>query len=624
MTLPMLRRGDAMTLEKREGPSAGTPDPSEKLTDPANLANLSQAGNGQEAAEDNNPFIDWDSLDRERRTETDDQNLIAELAKLSRLQYAKRRREAATEIGISVGDLDKVVNEVKRVAAEEAVLFPHWENEPAAQPVDGDDLLRAVTGMIRRHVAMDDGLALVGALYTVMTWVHEDVAVHSPILLVTSALPNSGKTTLIKVLSFVARNGMSTIGITGPALFRSIKKWQPTMAVDEADTAFVGNDDLKEVFNSGWTRGEGVIRCDPDTNEPKMYSTFCPKVIGMIGRKLPAATMSRCLTVAMRRKRADEKVEDFAHIDNPDLARIRAMCLRWAIDNAEALRAARPETPPGVDPNRARMNWHLLLAIAERAGPEWKRRAWAAVKSVEEVNAAADPELPLKALSDICDAFDRRAVDRLATSALIGELAGDPEGPWASYGKGGKIITDRQLARLLRDFRRGLGIRPKTIRIGESTAKGYLRSDFEEDFTAYLPRGPISATPGVTPSQVNENKDLGGVSSVTSDSMLRMPIRNTRPDVTDKASPKPLKDNDCDAVTDKTPENTPKSTCSVMTCAHCGGADGPVRDYIGDGGAVWLHPRCADAYGEASYAARVAAQAQAQADDLDLPEILKR
>jgi hypothetical protein len=36
------------------------------------------------------------------------------------------------------------------------------------------------------------------------------------------------------------------------------------------------------VINSGHTRGQGVVRCtDPDKN-------FCPKAIGMVGRKLPA------------------------------------------------------------------------------------------------------------------------------------------------------------------------------------------------------------------------------------------------------------------------------------------------------------------------------------------------
>ena len=62
----------------------------------------------------------------------------------------------------------------------------------------------------------------------------------------------------------------------------------------------------------------------------------------MIGRKLPSATLSRCLVIAMRRKRPDEEADDFDHVDNEHLARLRSRLLRWATDNAEALREASP------------------------------------------------------------------------------------------------------------------------------------------------------------------------------------------------------------------------------------------------------------------------------------------
>jgi hypothetical protein len=238
---------------------------------------------------------------------------------------------------------------------------------------DGEILLRALVEMLRRYVVMDKDQALVVALWIVLTWLHEQVVVHSPILLVTSPLPNSGKTTLLKLITFLVRNGLSSVSITGPALFRSIEKWAPTIAIDEADTAFVNNDDLKDVVNSGWTRGDFIIRYDSDTHDPRSYPTFCPKAIGMIGRKLPSATISRCLMIAMRRKRPDEHADDFDHIDNENLARLRSRLLRWAIDNAAALAAAEPEMPPGLH-NRTRMNWRMLLAIAKRCRS--KKAAW--------------------------------------------------------------------------------------------------------------------------------------------------------------------------------------------------------------------------------------------------------
>jgi len=142
------------------------------------------------------------------------------------------------------------------------------------------------------------------------TWVHDKVAVHSPILLVTSPEPNCGKSTLLGVIGYLVRQSLVSVLIKGPALFRSIEKWHPTFVIDEADTALVNNDDLKEVVNSGWTRGPTVVRCHPETLDPCPFSTFAPKAIGMKGRNLPDMTLSRTIIIEMQRKLAGEKAAE--------------------------------------------------------------------------------------------------------------------------------------------------------------------------------------------------------------------------------------------------------------------------------------------------------------------------
>jgi Protein of unknown function (DUF3631) len=165
----------------------------------------------------------------------------------------------------------------------------------------------------------------------------------------------------------LVRRGVSSVNITGPALFRSIEKWKPTFIIEEADTLLTNNDDLKEVVNGGWTRGETVIRCDPETNEPRPYSIFCPKAVGMVGRKLPPATLSRAIIIAMQRKRPDEVTDDFDYIDHDGFNELRSQLARFAADHIEALAKAKPEVPSGFH-NRVRANWLLLLAIADRTG----------------------------------------------------------------------------------------------------------------------------------------------------------------------------------------------------------------------------------------------------------------
>ena len=66
------------------------------------------------------------------------------------------------------------------------------------------------------------------------------------------------------------------------------------------------------------------------------------------------------------------------------------------------------------------------------------------------------------------------------------------EGPWLSYGRSGKQITDRQLAGLLDQFKRGYGIKSSTVRVDgiAGTPRGYDKADFEDGFASYLPLWP--------------------------------------------------------------------------------------------------------------------------------------
>ena len=55
---------------------------------------------------------------------------------------------------------------------------------------------------LRRFVVVQDDVAIAITLWILFSWVHE-VAVHSPLLVATSAEPDSGKSTLLGVLGFL-------------------------------------------------------------------------------------------------------------------------------------------------------------------------------------------------------------------------------------------------------------------------------------------------------------------------------------------------------------------------------------------------------------------------------------
>ena len=444
-------------------------------------------------------------------TKIDDDTEIERLARLTQMDYARARNGAAKQLGVTVGALDKEVNKCRKYHERERTPspWPHWDVEPWPESVDSEHLLRALIDRIRKHVVLTADQAVVVALWIMFTWVHEKAAVHSPILLVTSPEPNCGKSTLLGVVGYLVRRSLVSVSIKGPALFRSIEKWQPTFVIDEADTALANNDDLKEVINSGWTRGQSVVRCEPETYEPYPFSTFAPKAIGMKGRNLPDTTVSRAVIVEMQRKLPGERVMDFDHIDDTSLKELRCKLLRWAEDNGKQLTSDVPTIPDGFH-NRVRANWKLLLAIAELAGAASKARK--AALAVEKIQATFETSLGVELLHDI-RAFFEATPDRdtVFTKELIDWLAADPERPWVAYGRARKPITDRQIAKLLGDYR----IISGTVRVGATTNKGYQRGHFEEAWRRYpKPKSkPDGVVENLPPEEISKQGEIAPLRS---------------------------------------------------------------------------------------------------------------
>jgi hypothetical protein len=403
---------------------------------------------------------------------------IDELARLSAIEYDRRRERAATDLCVRISVLDEEVKTCRtRLAlkAEPPPLFPHWHVEAWPEAVDGNALIRDIMRRLQHHVVLTPAQALTVALWIMMAWTHAGAAIYSPILMTTSAEADSGKTTLLNLVGFLAPRSLSTVETTGAVLFRSIEKWSPTIIVDEADTMLVDNEPLRAIINSGWTRGSGVLRCGGDSNDPRLFSTFCPKAIGLKGRKMPDTTLSRCIIINLKRKKPSDRVED------AELANLRQQAQRWTRNNVATLETAVPELPAGFH-NRLGDNWRLMLAIADLAGGEWADRARQAATAIARV-VAADMSIGIKLLADTKDIFAITAVDRLPSLKLV-EALGEIEGhPWADW-KGGKLITQNALARLLEPF----GIRPGSIRLEDNRVlRGYQLSHFQDAFERYLP-----------------------------------------------------------------------------------------------------------------------------------------
>ena len=390
------------------------------------------------------------------------------------------------------------------------------------EPINGADLLDDICNAVKCYLVLPEGSAEVLALWAIHTHALECFG-HSPRLAITSPEKQCGKTTTLDVLGELVARPLPTSNATTAAIFRTIEIAKPTLLIDEADTFLGENEGLRGVLNSGHRRGGQILRTVGDDHEPRQFATWAPAAIAMIGR-LPDTLEDRSVSIALRRRRPTEKVQQFRSDRVQDLKQLTRKIARWCDDNRQSLAASDPNT--GALANRAADNWRPLFAIADIAGGAWSKLARNVAETAE--TAKQDQSARTMVLSDIRDIFaDRPGADRLRSAELADALGAMENRPWSEW-RNGKPITPAALARLLAPFR----IVPGTRRDGEFTFKGYLRSDFTEAFNTYLPDQTV------TPSRPNKDGHCDVLQNVT--------LEN---DVTVLKASQPNNDGHCDGVT---------------------------------------------------------------------------
>ncbi len=137
--------------------------------------------------------------------------------------------------------------------------------------------------------------------------------------------------------------------------------------------------------------------------------------------------------------------------------------------------------------DRAGDIWEPLLVLADIAGGPWPELARQAAQHLSAAAARSSPITSL--LLDILLQFGAIATDRIFSWQLLEGLNNAVDRPWSATRGGGRAVNEFWLAQQLRPY----GIRPRTIRRGDATAKGYLWDDFIETFRRYIPRSEIDA-----------------------------------------------------------------------------------------------------------------------------------
>jgi hypothetical protein len=370
-------------------------------------------------------------------------------------------------------------------------------------------LLEDVAGFIGRYVALGpeprDAIAL---------WVAHthclDAFESTPRLALISPVKQSGKTRTLEVIELLVPNPMNVVNTTSAALFRQVAAERPTLLMDEADTylspeAAKQHEELRAFVNAGHRRAAKAWRCvgEPARMRVEAFPAYCALAIAGIG-DLPETVIDRSVVVKMKRRARHEHIESFrARRAEPEGAKLRARLASWA--RRATKRLAEPEMPDGVT-DRAADVWEALLSIADYTGGDWPERARTACVKLNGDRATSDVDPSIRLLADTYAVFK---ADRLRSEELVELLVAIEESPWAHLRRG--PLTASGLARRLRPF----DIRPDSIRIGDKTFKGYLRSQFGDAWDRYLPSSLQAEQPEQAEQHAPDVPDVPDVPALT-------------------------------------------------------------------------------------------------------------
>ncbi|MHA1853763.1 MAG: hypothetical protein ACTSUF_09705 [Candidatus Heimdallarchaeaceae archaeon] len=185
-------------------------------------------------------------------------------------------------------------------------------------------LFEKICSKINYYIDFEDrNCTHITALWIIGTYFHRLFSAY-PYLYLTG-VKRSGKTTLLKLISYLAFNPMLCGSLTTSSMFRFIDGASPTLLIDDQDWLAAYKQDrgeLVDLLKNGYKQGDYVLRSERPTQKekfrPVMFDTYCPKAISNI-KGMDDILEERCITIIMERTLSKEYSDRVANMDyDPD------------------------------------------------------------------------------------------------------------------------------------------------------------------------------------------------------------------------------------------------------------------------------------------------------------------
>lgn len=339
-----------------------------------------------------------------------------------------------------------------------------------------------IAAWISRYAILPNEIdAKVLALWAAHTWIATELYT-TPRLVISSPVPGSGKTRVLELLEHICSDPRLTVSSSPAALYRRIARAHesgigklPTILFDETDTIFNGRpgpgaEGLRGLINAGYKAGATVDRCGGEDSDFDVieFPVYAPVALAGLAGHMPDTITSRAILIEMQKRSSGESVAPYrARRAESEICHARKTVERWSNSARSKVANYEPVMPPGVEDRPAEV-WEPLLIVADLAGGHWPQTARTACQAAIQRPIVRAPSRSVELLEDVREVMGHGqslSYPRLAkvpTTTLLRLLQDLPNSQW-------KDLNPRSLAGLLAQF----SVAPGTIRIAETTAKGY-------------------------------------------------------------------------------------------------------------------------------------------------------
>lgn len=312
----------------------------------------------------------------------------------------------------------------QHAAASESVRIAHLR----ALKIEPAVLIEELKQFFNQRMQLRAGADLILALYALNTWCF-DLFETVAYLLVSSPLPQCGKTRLLALLEVVCARARSWVSVSGASMFRTVELHKPTLLIDQVEKLAAFDEtsrDIIAILEAGYKKGARVPRMTGKNHDTlREFSSHCPKVLACVG-KLRGALLDRCIVIELERKPPGFKLKSARTKALASLAgKLREDCEAYSVQHRdELLRLYEEEPDEGYWPDLSDREQELFgpLLLHARVGGFEERAFNAALTFSGRKLDIQDQEQDFSLTRELCEVLEGSNCERFAPKMLLPEL----------------------------------------------------------------------------------------------------------------------------------------------------------------------------------------------------------